>query len=256
MYQNLHMHTYRCHHASGTEEEYVLKAIDAGMTAIGFADHCPLFRSFHGDNEDLHWFRMDMEELPGYVETIAGLRDKYRDVIDIRIGLEGEYYPSIHKDLMRAYKDAGVEYLGLAGHMLWEGELESGWPKRPVTPDDLTEYVNTLLKGAATGDFLFVAHPDLIRYPVEDEFYLSEMTRLIKGMRELDIPLEINLAGLQGGRHYPKESFWKTVGEYGNRVIFNSDAHSPAAVWDRPTYDRAMEWVEKYSLNYQPRILY
>ena len=256
MYQNLHMHTTRCHHASGTEEEYVLKAIEAGMTHIGFADHCPLFRSFHGDNDGLHWFRMSMEELPGYVETLTRLREKYKDVIEIRIGLEGEYYRRIHGDLMKAYRDAGVEYLGLAGHMIWEGELECGWPKREVTEADLREYVDSLLEGAATGDFLFVAHPDLIRYPREDDLYWSEMTRLIAGLKETGIPLEINLAGLQGGRWYPKEAFWKIVGEYGNPVILNSDAHKPEGVWDKPTYDRAMEMVEKYSLNFKSRILY
>ncbi len=255
MYQNLHMHTYRCHHASGTEEEYVLKAIEGGMTDIGFADHCPLFRTFHGDNDMLHWCRMDMEELDGYVSTLTALREKYKGVINIRIGLETEYFPRIHDELVRTFRDAGVEYLVLAGHFLWEGELESGWPRREVTAEDLTEYVNVMLGGAATGDYIIAAHPDLIRYPFEDDLYFSEMTRLIKGMKDLDMPLEINLAGLQGNRHYPKQSFWKIVGEYGNRVVFNSDAHSPEAVWDRPTYDRAMEMVEKYSLNYCPKVL-
>lgn len=27
---NLHTHTYRCHHAKGTDEEYVIKAIENG----------------------------------------------------------------------------------------------------------------------------------------------------------------------------------------------------------------------------------
>ena len=35
------MHTYRCMHASGTDEEYVLSAIKNGYEEIGFSDHSP-----------------------------------------------------------------------------------------------------------------------------------------------------------------------------------------------------------------------
>ena len=43
MRYNLHTHTYRCNHASGTDREYVEAAIKAGMKTLGFADHCPQF---------------------------------------------------------------------------------------------------------------------------------------------------------------------------------------------------------------------
>ena len=36
---NYHTHTTRCQHARGTEEEYVLQAIDTGFEILGFADH-------------------------------------------------------------------------------------------------------------------------------------------------------------------------------------------------------------------------
>ena len=38
---NLHTHTVRCGHAVGTDEEYVLAAIAAGFTKLGFSDHNP-----------------------------------------------------------------------------------------------------------------------------------------------------------------------------------------------------------------------
>ena len=36
---NLHTHTERCGHASGADEEFVLAAIAAGFTTLGFSDH-------------------------------------------------------------------------------------------------------------------------------------------------------------------------------------------------------------------------
>ena len=43
MHTNYHTHTYRCHHAFGTEREYIEKAIEAGFTVLGFSDHTPQF---------------------------------------------------------------------------------------------------------------------------------------------------------------------------------------------------------------------
>ena len=38
---NLHTHTYRCSHATGTEREYIEAAISAGIKIMGFSDHIP-----------------------------------------------------------------------------------------------------------------------------------------------------------------------------------------------------------------------
>ena len=34
---NLHTHTFRCRHASGTEREYIENAIRSGMDLLGFS---------------------------------------------------------------------------------------------------------------------------------------------------------------------------------------------------------------------------
>ncbi len=39
---NYHSHTTRCKHAVGSDEAYVLAAIEAGLDEIGFSDHAPL----------------------------------------------------------------------------------------------------------------------------------------------------------------------------------------------------------------------
>ena len=42
MLANYHTHTARCHHASGSEREYIEAAIAGGMKILGFSDHAPL----------------------------------------------------------------------------------------------------------------------------------------------------------------------------------------------------------------------
>ena len=38
---NLHNHTFRCHHATGTDREYIEAAIRNGVRVLGFSDHTP-----------------------------------------------------------------------------------------------------------------------------------------------------------------------------------------------------------------------
>ena len=60
MIQSLHNHTTRCHHATGTEEEYVLAAIAGGLESFGFSDHAPQ----HYPGDYVSRVRMLPQQLP------------------------------------------------------------------------------------------------------------------------------------------------------------------------------------------------
>ena len=110
MLASYHNHTALCKHASGTVEEYVLRAIEKGYSTIGFSDHAPFKDGFFGGS------RMNFDQLPLYVDLIMDARRKYGDKINIPIGLELEYLPKYHHAHVRAYRDAGIEYLILGQH--------------------------------------------------------------------------------------------------------------------------------------------
>ena len=74
MKTNYHTHTTRCMHATGSDEDYVLSAIKGGYQELGFSDHTPW--KYHTDY--VADMRMLPEELPGYVESLHSLREKYR----------------------------------------------------------------------------------------------------------------------------------------------------------------------------------
>ncbi len=73
------------------DEEYIKKAIKLGKTGIWFTDHAPFPGNPFG-------YRMDMEELPEYFDTLFSLKEKYKGILDVHIGLETEYFPSFDKD--------------------------------------------------------------------------------------------------------------------------------------------------------------
>ena len=86
---NYHMHTRRCMHASGRDEEYVISAIKNGYEEIGFSDHSP----WKYDSDFVANMRMPLSKFDDYYASVSSLKEKYKDRISIKIGLECEYFP-------------------------------------------------------------------------------------------------------------------------------------------------------------------
>ncbi|MDE6124688.1 MAG: histidinol-phosphatase, partial [Eubacterium sp.] len=228
--QNFHTHTYRCHHAKGTDREYVEAAIKAGYTEIGFSDHVAYFFP----TEHYSDFRMRPEETDEYVNSIRQLQEEYRNKITIRLGFEVEYYPQLFNKLLDFLKPYNYDYLILGQHFTGnefdKNSFYCGHSTNSVEVFD--KYINQTLKGLKTGEFSYFAHPDLIHYTGDEKIYRQKMKEFIKELKKLNIPLECNLLGLWAKRHYPNKIFWQLVAEEGNPVIIGLDAHQPEVYLD------------------------
>ena len=245
MIANYHTHTPRCRHAMGREEEYVQSAIAGGLKILGFADHSPYW--FPGDYYST--FRMRPEELPDYVSGLRKLREQYCEQIRIHIGVEAEYYPKYFRELKENLRAAGVEYMILGQHFSGNeiGETHNSVPT--AEEKTLEIFCDQLIEAIQTGDFTYVAHPDVLRFVGEDAVYRRHMARLCREAKSCGIPMEINFLGLREGRYYPDNRLWEVVGEEGCKVIFGADAHSPDVVTDLATEQKALEMVKTYGLN-------
>ena len=237
--RNFHTHTPRCKHAEGSEREYIEEAIAKGFRTLGFSDHTPQpFKDGFVSS-----IRMDMEELDGYVETLLHLREEYRDRIDIKIGLEVEYYPSYFKELMREILQRPIEYIILGQHFVPD-EIDGFYAGIATASEDkLREYVDLTIRGLETGYFSYLAHPDLLNFTGNDNIYRKEMERLCVFCRDHQIPLEVNIFGYTTRRHYPRREFLKLASELGCRFIIGCDAHSPDALVhpeDVPGFERLL----------------
>ena len=244
---NLHTHTYRCGHATGTEREYIERAIENGIEVMGFSDHAPFI--FPNGYESPH--RVPLSEAKDYVEDITALREEYKDKIDIKIGFEMEYYPLYFKDMLKVALDAGAEYLIMGEHFLRNEvpEIHSAMSSRLKNDEnDLRDYVDAVCEGIATGVSTYVAHPDMVLFD-ENEFYFEQMRRICKAAKKYDVPLEINFQGARLKRIYPRDSFWKIAGEEGCKVVFGLDAHAAVEAYDGASLELAKSIVEKYNLN-------
>lgn len=243
---NLHTHTMRCRHASGTEREYIERAIRGGLTHLGFSDHAPYpFPDGHKSG-----FRMDVEQRDDYVDTILELKEEYKDRIKISLGYEVEYYAYCFKECIELLSSRPCDYIILGQHFIID-EIDGRYSGQNY-PDEknLTDYVNSVCAGIETGLYTYVAHPDLCGYAGETAISDALYTRLIECARDADVPLEINLLGIRDRRIYPRRRFFELCVRLGAPVCIGSDAHSPDVVCDTASFESAMSMVNEFGLNF------
>lgn len=243
---NYHTHTYLCNHASGTIEEYVKTAVAAGYKILGFADHTPY--RFPGNYYNS--IRMRTENQKIYVEEIERLKEKYKDIIQIYLGYEAEYYPGLFGDLLELLNSYPCDYIILGQHFT-KNEYDGGVYVGESTYDIqiLKQYVSQVCEGTRLGVFTYIAHPDLINYRGPIGEYLSHMEKIIIASVETDTPLELNIPRIWNSFDKPQEEFFKMAGKYGCKAIIGADAHSPEKLIPGEEYEKALEIAEKYSLN-------
>ena len=244
MLHSYHNHTYRCNHADGTEREYIENAIAAGIKTLGFSDHVPM--PFGG--EYYSFFRMKLNETDEYISTIQSLKKEYENDIKIRIGFEAEYYPDIFNRMMDFISAYPYEYLILGQHALGNEENDQYCSKKTTDKKQLARYVDQVIEGMSTGKFLYLAHPDILNFVGDTDFYRAEMQRLCTFAKSREIPLELNVLGLREGRNYPNCEFWKIAKQTGCRVVLGADAHHAEHVYDKANIALAKDLAQSLGI--------
>lgn len=241
---NFHMHTPRCGHAQGSEREYIESAIKNGYKVIGFSDHTP---QPYPDGI-VSGMRMGMDELDNYIGVIKELSKEYEKDIKIYIGLEVEYYPNCWNKLLVELRKRDIDYIIMGQHHVKEefGGFYSGAPTDDI--QKVKDYVDVVIEGLKTGEFIYLAHPDLINYTGPDDLYINEMTRLCRFTKENDIPLEVNMLGFETNRNYPCDRFFKLASDMGNTFVIGCDAHSPEWMVQPEDVPGLMEFMDRNNI--------
>ncbi|MCM1132815.1 MAG: histidinol-phosphatase [Ruminococcus flavefaciens] len=240
MLANYHTHTVRCMHAFGDDREYIENAIKSGMKVLGFSDHCPWI---YPDGY-VSGIRMSPDDVDGYFSSLSALKKEYAEDITIYIGFESEYIPELIDKQDRFLADYPVDYMIMGQHSTAPENI-SEYMGRPVSDDAVLEkYVSLIIEGMESGRYKYVAHPDLCRFIGDNEIYIRHYTRLCQYLKSKDIPIEINMLGLCGNRHYPSQEFLKIAHSVGNKAIIGCDAHSPEMLSDTHGIEKCRKLAE------------
>jgi histidinol-phosphatase (PHP family) len=139
------------------------------------------------------------------------------------------------------------DYMILGQHFI--DNEDSRYAATPVTEDDaLVRYVDQVLAGLSTGKYTYLAHPDVYNYVGDEGVYYKQMKRLCEGCKQMNIPIEVNLLGLMGHRHYPSDRFYRIAGEVGNDAVIGCDAHHVKDVADPEALAAGAAFAARYGL--------
>ena len=249
MKANYHTHTARCGHAFGTDDEYVLAAIAQGFDVLGMSDHVPW--PYASGFVHPH-VRMPVAQLEEYVASMRALRKTYADRIRLLIGFECEYFPDYMNWLAEMRERMQLDYLIFGNH--YDTTDEGGFYfGNARTAADLRRYVLSAEKGAATGLFAYMAHPDVFmrRYGKFDENCRAAARDLCAICRQNNLPMEYNLhdryrLGPMNRDGYPHPAFFEIALSEGIEVIAGLDAHEPQEIADPTQWKIAMEELKVF----------
>jgi histidinol-phosphatase (PHP family) len=230
---NLHTHSWYCGHGCGELSQYVEKAKELGLTALGFSEHCPV--------PEQRWrnSRMEFSQLDRYIAECRGLQESTEELA-VLCGFECDhehaYAPWYKQELLESGK---VDYLAFGIHYL-EGPHGRETYIRNLPPEKrwLHAYTDAYVDALLSDTYLFGVHPDLFAmfYTRWDEEAVSCSRSILSCAAETGTPLEINGYGFrkptifaaEGERlQYPHRSFWELAADHDVHVIVNSDAHAP-----------------------------
>jgi histidinol-phosphatase (PHP family) len=227
-----HMHTPLCHHASGEPADYAKRAVEIGLTEIGFSDHSPMRQ------DDFDKWRMNFSQLDEYVDKV---RKAQRDFpqLTIRLALEVDYLPG-HEDWIRElaalhpwdYFIGSVHYVS-DSWAIDDPQKLSEWKHRDSF-EVWKIYFERLTKAAKTKLFEIIGHVDLPKKfghrPMRDSSSLYD--RFLDAAKEAGCAIELNTAGLRKDckEIYPSREILLSAFQKNVPITFGSDAHAPEEV--------------------------
>ncbi|MCL6603961.1 MAG: histidinol-phosphatase HisJ [Paenibacillus sp.] len=253
MHIDYHTHHERCGHAIGKLEEYVQRGIELGLEQLGLSDHLPLI---HVDPAAYYpEMAMPLAELPRYVEECLMLKERYRGIIDLKVGLEADYiegYEEVIRDLLAAYP---WDYLIGSVHFLGEWDITDfrqvqGWEGKDVL-EVYRRYYDAVSKSATSGLYDIIGHIDVIKrfgYVPDTEEGLAEVRELelgaLKKIATSGMAMELNASGLTKPckEMFPASHVLKKALELGIPLTLGSDAHDPAKLGEGLPEARRQLW--------------
>ncbi|MFP4267615.1 MAG: histidinol-phosphatase HisJ [Spirochaetaceae bacterium] len=244
MITNYHTHSSFCD-GKGQLEDYVKYAISRGFHALGFSGHAPL--PFPND------WTMNEENLSTYIREVLDLKERYRDSLEICLGLETDYLDKKHNPAHPKYKALGLDYQIGSVHHLYSPErtefLQVDYTKEELElllkdtfDKDIKALVSTYYRMVRemvqTGGFEILGHLDLVKkqnrgnvyFDETEKWYKREIEKTLETVAETDVILEINTGAMARGytaEPYPSPWIIDRAGELKIPVTINSDAHRP-----------------------------
>lgn len=236
-----HCHTPLCKHAFGEPDEYAAAALARGFKGITFTCHCPLPDGFSAN------VRMAPEQFDDYVAMIEATREAFAGRLDVRLGLESDYYPGVEPWLEKLHSRVPLSHVLGSIHYQVHDYRKLFYTGNVQSYQEL--YFEHLALSAESGLFDTLAHPDLIKNesPADWDFVRirPHLERALDRIAATGVAMELNTSGVQKAlpEMNPSPAQLGLMWERGIPVVIGADAHVPERVGDG--YAKALRLLQQ-----------
>ena len=259
--QNLHTHTTYC---DGTlpPEEMVLAAIKKGCASLGFSEHSYVPFDEH--------YSMTPEMTASYVRDINALKPKYKNDIEVYLGLEIDYYTAWKPE------PGTLDYvIGTAHYLKTESgyvTIDGGATNLQQIVDEhfggdyyamAEEYYATILDIAAKTNADIIGHFDIItkynrnsslfdeRHPRYENAALHAMDEILKECRIFEVNTGA-MYRLGKSEPYPSAFLLTELRKRGGEVLLSSDSHNAESICH--AFKQTSELLKSCGFSHQKRL--
>lgn len=231
-----HIHTGFCPHASGEPRVCVERAVELGMSELGFAEHLPFppgWRPRHDVTDD---WAMPWDQVDRYCATVQDLAREYRRDVRVVLGIEVDYLDDAVEATAEALEGYPFEYVIGSVHIVGDrfafdhpdlrGEL-------PAYGLDRIHLESLALAGRAAASGLFdvmghLDHAAKFGPPADVAAVRAAASGALRAVAAAGMTLELNTAGWRkAGRPFPAPELLAEACELGVPLVIGSDAHRP-----------------------------
>jgi histidinol-phosphatase (PHP family) len=231
---DLHVHTARCGHATGTPVEYVDAARAAGLQVLCFTDHLPMPAGYP------QHYTMRRDEVAPYLEDVAAVAAYSAETggPEVLAGVEADWVPdevAFTTDSLAALRlDMVLGSVHFLGDWAFDDPDLVGRYRSVVIDEMWERYFAEVAAAARSGLFDVIAHPDLVKkfgfFPDSDPTQLFEVAA--EALAAGGCAVEVNSGGLRKPVHeiYPSLALLQACRRRGVPATMGSDAHAAAEV--------------------------
>jgi len=253
IFEDWHTHNIMCHHAVGSIEDYIKKAIKLKFTTIGISDHFPYEylknSSILIEEVPYQEYAMSLNEVEIYLSIIEKLKDKYKNKIQLRVAFEVDYFKSQESFLNLQINNSlnNLDYILGSVHILHgksklfvfdDRRFLSMYKEYDNIDNIYLEYYQKLKDMITSEEFDFdvVSHFDLPKKynkrAIDKELIINEAIKTLELVKKRDLTIEINTGGLRKKvkEQYPSLEIIEEMYELDIPLLLGSDAHHPNEV--------------------------
>jgi histidinol-phosphatase (PHP family) len=231
-----HSHTPLCKHAIGEPQDYAQVAFDRGLRGHTVTCHNPMPNGYNSE------VRMAADEFETYLDGVRRAQLAWEGRVDVRLGLECDYFPGYESWLEQQVMSANFDYVLGSVHPQCEEFHAKFWDGDPFHYQQA--YFEQLAAAAETGFFDCLSHPDLVKNQVSESWspdqILDDIRRALDRIAATGIAMELNTSGANKKirEMNPFPEMLREMHARGIPVVVGADAHTPTRVGDR--FDKAL----------------